>query len=244
MNRAWYTGHTAEDLADCAILVGDPDRIDRLAALLDAPQFLPVQRGLRTVTGTWQGQRVSAASFGMGAPVATIVLHEFAALGLRRFVRIGTAMHFPPARGGDFLISEAALPFDGTSPAYGATPGEPVAADAALCTRLGAAAEAQGCTPRRGLYATFDAFYRDMFGIDPEGHACADRQRARMQARGVLASDTETAALLSAGRALGVAAATLCLGTVDALSQQKLDADALARGETQLFRIALDAITT
>ena len=37
--------------------------------------------------------------------------------------------------------------------------------------------------------------------------------------------------------------ATLCYGTVDALSQEKLGAEALESGERQLFRIALDAIT-
>jgi uridine phosphorylase len=242
MTRAWYTGHAAADLADCAILVGDPDRIDRLAALLDEAQLLPVKRGLRSVTGLWQGVRVSAIAFGMGAPIATIVLHEFAALGLRRFLRIGTAMHFPPAQGGDFLISDAALPFDGTSVAYGAQPGLPVAAAPALCDALAESAARHGVDARRGLYATFDAFYRDMFGIDPEGFARADATRARMRAAGVIASDMETAALLAAARALGAEAATLCLGTVDALTQEKLGAEDLRTGEDRMFRIALDTL--
>jgi uridine phosphorylase len=243
MKRAWYTGHAAADLGDSAILVGDPDRVDRIAELLEAPRFLPVKRGLKTVTGGWNGAAVSVAAFGMGAPIATIVLHEFADLGLQRFVRIGTAMHFPPAAGGEFLVSDAALPFDGTSPAYGAPCDRPVAADANLAAFLSETAAAAGEVSRRGLYATFDAFYRDMFGIDETGHASARASRERMKAKGVMASDMETAALLAAARALGVSAATLCLGTVDALTQEKLAPDALARGEAKLFRIALDAIT-
>lgn len=243
MKRAWYAGHCADDLGESAILVGDPDRVDRIGAILTDPVFLPVKRGLKTVTGTWNGKRVSIAAFGMGAPIATIVLNEFADLGIDRFVRIGTAMYFPPATGGAFLVSDAAIGFDGTSPAYGVPRGETVAADPALAFHLAEAATAAGETPYTGLYATYDAFYRDMFGIDAKGNERANRMREDMAERGVMAVDMETSALLAAGQDLGTSVATLCYGTVDALSQEKLDTEALERGEKQLFRIALDAIT-
>lgn len=243
MKKAWYSGHAADDLGESAILVGDPDRVDRIGALLDDPVFLPVKRGLKTVTGTWNGRKVSVAAFGMGAPIATIVLHEFADLGITRFVRIGTAMYFPPATGGAFLVSDTAIGFDGTSPAYGVPAGTVVAADPALADALARAATAAGEVPHQGLYATYDAFYRDMFGIDDTGNRRADKMRQDMAARGVMAVDMETSALLAAGQDLGLSVATLCYGTVDALSQEKLDADALDKGENQLFRIALNAIT-
>ena len=243
MKKAWSAGHCAEDLGDSAILVGDPDRVERIGAMLTEPVFLPVKRGLKTVTGRWNGKNVSIAAFGMGAPIATILLHEFADLGIARFVRIGTAMFFPPATGGAFLVSEAAIGFDGTSPAYGVPNGETVAADPALAARLSEAATAAGETPYTGLYATYDAFYRDMFGIDAKGNDRADRMRRAMAQRGVLAVDMETSALLAAGQELSLSVATLCYGTVDALSQEKLGAEALESGERQLFRIALDAIT-
>lgn len=243
MKRAWYTGHSADDLGDSAILVGDPDRVDRIGTMLSDPVFLTVKRGLKTVTGIWNNQKVSIAAFGMGAPIATIVLHEFADLGLTRFVRIGTAMYFPPATGGVFLVSEAAIGFDGTSPAYGVTQGETVPADAGLATALADAATAAGEVPHRGLYATYDAFYRDMFGIDETGDTRANAMRRDMADRGVIAVDMETSALLAAGQDLGLPVATLCYGTVDAISQEKLDAAALDSGEKQLFRIALNAIT-
>lgn len=243
MKRAWYTGHSADELGDSAILVGDPDRVDRIGALLEDPVFLPVKRGLKTVTGRWNGRKTSVAAFGMGAPIATIVLHEFADLGIARFVRIGTAMYFPPVRGGAFLISDKAIGFDGTSPAYGVPAGQPVAAASGLAEALAGAATEAGETPYRGLYATYDAFYRDMFGIDPAGDTRAQKMRRDMAARGVMAVDMETSALLAAGRDLGVDVATLCYGTVDAISQAKLDAEALDRGERQLFRVALNAIT-
>ncbi|MCC7319671.1 MAG: hypothetical protein IT542_01710 [Rubellimicrobium sp.] len=239
---AWYMGHSEADVGDRAILIGDPDRIDRIAPLLGEVRFLPVKRGLRTITGRFNGHRVTVAAFGMGAPIATIVLHELAHLGVRRLVRIGTAMHYPPARPGEFLVSATGIPHDGTSPGYGGTPGVPVAADPALVARLVASVEARGAVARTGSYATFDAFYRDMFGIDPEGAAHAAATRARLIADGVLASDMETAALLTAARALGVECATLCLGTVDAITQEKLAPEPLAAGEALLFAATLAAI--
>jgi uridine phosphorylase len=242
MKTAWYLGHRADQVGESAILVGDPDRVDRIGALLDMPDFLPVKRGLKTVTGGYNGARVTVAAFGMGAPIATIVLHELAHLGVTRFLRIGTAMHFPPARPGDFVISEAAISFEGTSLAYAINEGPP-RADDALVKRLEEVATAHGATSCTGVFATFDAFYRDMFGIDAAGNERVAKTRNMLREVGVLATDMETSALLTAATALGVSCATLCLGTVDGISQRKLPPQPLASGEAQMFRIALDAIT-
>lgn len=242
MKTAWYLGHRADQVGESAILVGDPDRVNRIGALLDVPDFLPVKRGLKTVTGVYKGARVTVAAFGMGAPIATIVLHELAHLGVTHFLRIGTAIHYPPARPGDFVISEAAISFEGTSLAYAVNEGPP-RADGALVKRLERAAAAHGATSCTGVFATFDAFYRNMFGIDAAGNARVAETRAMLREAGVLATDMETSALFTAATALGVSCATLCLGTVDGISQQKLAPDPLAKGEAQMFRIALDAIT-
>lgn len=243
MKRAWYLGHNAEDVGDRAILIGDPDRVDRIAERLEAPEFLPVSRGLKTVTGQYDGKTISVAAFGMGAPIATIVLHELADLGVSRFLRIGTAMYFPPARGGEYLVSKSAIGFEGTSPSYVDGDG-PFQADTELVSALQRAASAAGQTARAGLYATFDAFYRDMFGIDEEGQKRADANRKMLADRDVMAVDMETSALLAAANALDVSCATLCLGTVDALTQEKLPRDQLASGESELFKIALTGLAS
>lgn len=103
MRKAWYLGHSRGDIGDQVILAGDPARVDRIAGLLVDPRFVPVCRGLKTVTGLNRGRPVSIVAFGMGAPIATIVLHELADLGVSTFLRIGTAMHFPTrgSRGSD-----------------------------------------------------------------------------------------------------------------------------------------------
>ncbi len=240
MKKAWYLGLTEADVGDRAILIGDPDRVDRISRLLESPVHHPVTRGLKAVTGGYGGRNFTIAAFGMGAPIATIVLHELADLGVSIFLRIGTAMYFPPAKGGEFLVSEAAIGFEGTSRSYAGD--GPFAADRALVAALCNAADNSGVSARTGLYATFDAFYRDMFGIDEDGRRRTGENRKMLVEKGVLAADMETSSLLAAAGALGVSCATLCLGTVDALSQEKLAAEALASGERQLFEIALDGL--
>ena len=137
--RAWYIGCSEDDVGEAAILVGDRARIDRIADHLDQPIILPENRGLRTVTGLRAGMRVTATAFGMGGPIAAIVLHELFDLGVRRFLRIGTAMVMPPAAVGDFVVADGAFRGDGTSATY-APPGYPAVADFDLGVALRAVA--------------------------------------------------------------------------------------------------------
>ena len=89
--------------------------------------------------------------------------------------------------------------------------------------------------------------------VDMQGRLMGKRFHARFFVDGayeethscnyLLATDMETSALLAVAQALGLSAATLCLGTVDGISQQKLDTTRLDEGEARLFRIALCALT-
>lgn len=242
MKRAWYLGHAQGDVADRVILVGDPDRIDRIAAQMDAPRFLPVSRGLRTVTGRFEGTDVTAVSFGMGAPIATVVMHELADLGASSFIRIGTAMYFPPARAGALVLSDTVRSHEGTSLSYVDDPNAQRA-----CARLNEAVRAVADETDQelitGKFVTFDAFYRDMFPLEPERQALIAEQFGRLEGLGVIAADMETSALVNAAHALGISFTSLCVGTVDGRTRHKLDTDTMAARETALFACALAAIT-
>jgi uridine phosphorylase len=48
--------------------------------------------------------------------------------------------------------------------------------------------------------------------------------------------------LLTAARILGVRASTLCIATVDANTQEKIDDALMAKLERDMFEIALDAM--
>lgn len=239
--RAWYIGAERHEVGEAAILVGDPARIDRIADHLDAVHRVPVNRGLRTITGTRAGRRITVAAFGMGAPIATIVLHELFALGLRTFLRIGTAMAMPPASLGDFVLADGALRGDGTSATY-APPGYPAIADFDLNLRLRQGL-AGGQRPwHAGIFGTYDGFYTEMFALSGDRRGLIDSLKADIRRLNLIGTDMETAALLTAGRVLGARASSLCLCTVDGASQAKLGEEELARAEGDLFELALDAV--
>jgi uridine phosphorylase len=199
---AWYIGCREEEVGEAALLVGDRARVDRIAEHLEEPRFVEENRGLRTVTGLRSGRSVTASAFGMGAPIAAIVLHELFDLGVRRFLRIGTAMVMPPARLGDFLLAEGAVRGEGTSLTY-APIGYPAVADFDLGVALRAAVAQRKTSWRAGLFGTYDGFYTEMFALSSGQKQMIDCMRDEFRRLGLIAADMETAALLTAGRVLG-----------------------------------------
>ncbi|HZZ62031.1 MAG TPA: nucleoside phosphorylase [Roseiarcus sp.] len=238
---AWYIGCSEKEVGEAAILVGDRARIDRIAEHLESPAFVAENRGLRTVTGLRSGIRVTAAAFGMGGPIAAIVLHELFDLGVRTFLRIGTAMVMPPAEVGDFVVADGAYRGEGTSRAY-APLGYPAVADFGLGVALRAALAKRDGRWRAGLFGTYDGFYTEMFALPPGDKRIVEATREKARRLGLIATDMETATILTAGRMLGARVASLCLGTVDGLTQAKIDASELAVRERALIEIALDAV--
>ncbi len=240
--RSWYIGAGADEVGDAAILVGDPDRIARLAEHMEDVVFLPEKRGLRTITGTRAGRRVTVSAFGMGAPIAAIVLHELFALGARTFLRIGTAMAVRPVRLGEFVLAEGALRADGTSQTY-APLGYPAIADFELNTVL---RERLSASPHRwhaGIFGTYDGFYTEMFALSEDRRAMIDELKRDIARMRLIGTDMETSALLTAARVLGARASTLCIATVDAETLAKIEDAPMAKLERDLFEIALDAVT-
>lgn len=243
MRQAWYLGYGAEAVADRALLIGDPDRVERIADVMTDVRFMPVRRGLKSITGRYAGRLVTVAAFGMGAPIATVVAHELADLGVRHILRIGTAMYFPDARAGDLVAASEAISFEGTSRSYAGCEG--LTADPALLEAVRGAAAAASTPLKEGPFATFDAFYREMFALpgDAEAERRVAANRKRLAEFGAVAADMETSALMSAGRALGLSCGSVCLATVDGLTLEKIDAETMASGEPVLFRVGLDALT-
>ena len=244
MKRAWYLGVTAEDVAARCILVGDPGRIELFAERLDGVRQISQERGLRTVTGTHAGTPVTVSAFGMGAPIAAVVLEELAGVGARVVLRAGTAM----AVGGDadllgsLVLAGAAMRGEATSATY-APLGYPAVADPVL---LGAAREAMqrsGARYREGIMASYDGFYTELFAADEARKEGVKVRFAELARLGVLAADMETSAVLVVGSVLGLRAGSLCLVSVDGRFGTRLDEAARRVGEDVLVETALSAVT-
>jgi uridine phosphorylase len=232
-DRAWYLNCGREEVGDRAILVGDRGRVRRIAEHLEDVHWLNEDRGLTTATGTSRGVRVTVSAFGMGAPIAAVVLHELRDLGVDVFLRLGTIMNLEPVALGDLVIADGAIRGESTSGTY-VPAGFPAAGDHDLNAALRGAADAAGEPWHAGLVDSSDGFYTQMLG--------ADGRFDELQRLGVLGLDMETSAVLAVGRALGARAASLCVATVDARSAGRLDDEDRHAAEDVLVRVGLDAL--
>lgn len=117
-----------EQLADKVILVGDPGRVALVASHFESKEFEIESREFKTITGTYQGKRITVVSTGIGCDNIDIVMNELDALANIDFatreekeqlrtlelVRIGTCgglQPFTPV--GTFICSEKSIGFDG-----------------------------------------------------------------------------------------------------------------------------------
>ena len=117
-----------EHLADKVILVGDPGRVALVASHLNNIECEVESREFRTVTGLYEGKRITVVSTGIGCDNIDIVMNELDALANIDFntrmekeqtrsleiVRIGTCgglqLNTPE---GTFVCSEYSVGFDG-----------------------------------------------------------------------------------------------------------------------------------
>lgn len=117
-----------EDLADTVIMMGDPDRVNAISYLFDSIEVEKSSREFHTVTGRYQGKRVTALSHGIGSDNIDIVMTELDALANIDFktrlpklkhrrlsiLRIGTCgAAQPDIPLGSYILSHISIGFDG-----------------------------------------------------------------------------------------------------------------------------------
>jgi uridine phosphorylase len=243
MSPSWYLGLEPEQVGERCLLVGDPARVDAFCRLLDGARIVTERRGLRTATGTFRGARVTVSAFGMGAPIAVIVLEELVTLGVRVCLRVGTAMALSPSLPlGTLVVASGALRREGTSLTY-APPEYPASASPRLVDSCAAALRRAGAAYRTGLMASDDGFYSRLFPLTPDRAERVDRELDDLRRLGVLAVDMETSAVLTVSALLGAEAGALCLASVDAGTRERLGAARLEDAQRRLYTVALDAVS-
>ena len=65
-----------EQLADKVVLVGDPARVNTVAAHFDTQECEVSSREFHTITGTYKGKRITCQSHGIGCDNIDIVANE------------------------------------------------------------------------------------------------------------------------------------------------------------------------
>ena len=76
----YHLGVKPEQLADRIILVGDPNRVPKVAEFFDDRECDVSAREFRTITGTYKGKRISVVGTGIGCDNIDIVVNELDAL--------------------------------------------------------------------------------------------------------------------------------------------------------------------
>ena len=117
-----------EDIADDIILVGDPGRVEVVASFFDNIELKKQNREFYTITGSFNGKRISVISTGIGTDNIDIVVNELDALSnidlktrtrkkdhrTLNLIRIGTSGALQADIPVDsFLMSKRSIGFDG-----------------------------------------------------------------------------------------------------------------------------------
>jgi uridine phosphorylase len=161
MAETFHLGLNASDIngATLAIVPGDPNRVERIAQLLDEPRALAAHREFTSWTGKLGGKSVVVCSTGIGGPSTSIAVEELAQLGVTTFLRVGTTGGIQPnVNPGDVIVTTGAVRLDGASLHF--APMEfPAVADFECTTALVAAARDSGSTVHVGITASSDTFY-------------------------------------------------------------------------------------
>ncbi|MFP3915779.1 MAG: nucleoside phosphorylase [Actinomycetota bacterium] len=230
-------GVDAGELPEAMVVVGDPARAEKAAALLDDARPLARNREFVSFAGTYRGARVGVISHGVGASGAATCFEELCRGGVNRIVRSGTAGGMQPrVTDGDLAVATAAVRADGYTP--GVVPeAYPAVPDRALTTRL---VEAAG-EAHEGIVLTSAVFYpHDIVGSD----------LALWQRAGVVAVEMEAAALFVVASLHGVAAGAVFaidgnpLAEEDAgMSGYDPDREVVHRAVDRALRAAFTALT-
>jgi purine-nucleoside phosphorylase len=182
-------------LANDAILVGDPGRSLLLAQeLLVEPKMSNHARGLWGYTGrTAAGEELTIQATGMGGPSAALILTDLAKLGVKRAVRVGTCVALGRrAELGELLLPSKAIAAGGSAAAFGLKAGEAVQPDPQLLDLLREALAAQAHEAAVESSDTMPA-------------------AEKLSARGAVAADMQTVAVLAHARKLEIAAAAILI---------------------------------
>jgi uridine phosphorylase len=162
--------------------------------VLRAEGLKPPRRGDFPLALPSTGGKVGLiGQFGIGAPAATAILEQLAALGTSAVVSVGTAGSLQrDLEPGDLVLCQAAIRDEGVSHHY-LPPARLATAQAEMTAALGTALRESGLAFRPGVSWTIDAPYRETVA-----------EARHYQAEGVLCVDMEAAALFAVAEVRGL----------------------------------------
>jgi 5'-methylthioadenosine phosphorylase len=204
---------TPGDIADVAVISGDPARIEQLSKMLRDPKLVNTNRGFTTYTGYYGDKRITLATHGIGGPSTAIVVEELHMLGAKAIVRFGTAGGLVSGLGiGDFVVPTGAAYPQGSLMEYFEDGSLPAVPDFGLAQALIESCNRAGLKHREGLVYSSDAFYsQDFVSLEP------------WVSRGVIAVEMECATLFTLGLLRSFKTAALLMLSNSLVNQSEAD---------------------
>ena len=150
----------ASDLAEAALVVGDPERAEDAAKHLADVKKVGHFREYITFTGTYKGKQLTIASHGVGAAGAAICFEELLRGGVTTIIRAGTCGGMVEGiKDGEMIIGTGAIRDDGTSERLLPSNYPAIADRNVLAALEAAAAERSSSAFHTGIILTISNFY-------------------------------------------------------------------------------------
>lgn len=228
---------TPGEVADRALVVGDPDRAAKVAELLDDALEIGRFREYVTFRGMWRDTPVLVSSHGVGAPGAALCFEELHQAGVRRIIRAGTCGGLQAdVKDGDLVIATGAIREDGLT--SGLVPDAfPALASVDVVTDLRSAVAQSGRPSHEGVVLTNSVFYP---------HEVVGSSLARWAKAGAVAVEMECAALFVVGALNGTQVGAVLVSDGNPLHDQtegyNPHRDVVRDAVGVMIRVALDAL--
>ena len=207
------------ELADVALVPGDPGRVDRIAAQCAESETVAQNREYKVVNATYEGRELTICSTGIGAPSAAIAAEELHAVGVETLIRVGTCGALQSGiEIGDMVVATGAAKDEGTTKRYESVT-VPAVPSYDVLSALVETSEERDETVHVGPIATDDAFYAE-----------TEDYVEQWEAAGLQAVEMEAAALFSLARRKGMDAGAICTvdgNLVEGTQKGETDADEL-----------------
>jgi uridine phosphorylase len=191
--------------------------------------------GRLSLVNQTKGRVAILGNFGIGAPMAVIRMEEFAALGVKKFITIGTAGTLQKnLQIGDIVVCKKAIRDEGTSYHY-LKPSKYAYASEEMTERIKESLEKMGKKYTLGTSWTIDAPYRETVA-----------EAKHYQAEGVLTVEMEAAALFAVGKFRHLEVGAL-FAVSDSLAELEwvphLRSPRTMKGLRIIYQVALDVLS-
>lgn len=228
-------------MAKYVLVPGDPQRVQKIAALWDSAKEIAHHREYHTMTGEYKKVPISCVSSGIGAPSLAIAIDELSRIGADTFIRVGSTgalkkdMHL-----GDLVIATGAVRLDGASRDF-VIPEFPAIAHYEVVMALIQAAEESKERYRVGIAASTDSFYAGQGRPALNNYIPSFKENILrdMQNAGVLNFEMEGSCLFTLSSIFGKRAGMICFVVANRVTDEFGIDDDMAK---RAGRVASEAV--